>query len=145
MTDLIRPFSLMDADFAGLLRFAELIQARLKVETKESVKSSLRKDLKKVKDEIGKIILEMPTDASIQFPDPPDDTIPQIEEVQKIQERAEVETDESFDSDYSRENSATVISSDDMAAKFDAFLKSKANKPKVSRPRSRIPVPQNKQ
>lgn len=133
----------MDADFPGLLRFAELIQARLKVETKESVKASLRKDLKKVKDQIGKIILEMPTDVAIQFPDPPEDITPQTED---IQETAEAEASEDFSSDYSRENSSIVISSDDMAAKFDAFLKSKANKStKVSRPRSRIPVPQTKQ
>lgn len=129
----------MEGDFAALLRFAELIQARLKVEENESIKRSLNRDLKKVKDQIGRIVLEMPADAEIKFPNIPEETCSSMENIPRITDQEDMSiASESFN----ESESSVTISSGDMAAKFDAFLKEKTSKAKTSRPRSRIPVPQ---
>lgn len=50
-----------------LLKFAQAIQQKIKIETNEDAKQSLEKDLILIKDEIGKRVLNLPNDTQI-FP-----------------------------------------------------------------------------
>ena len=50
-----------------LLKFAQVIQQKIKTETNTDVKQSLEKDLILIKDEIGKRVLSLPNDAQV-FP-----------------------------------------------------------------------------
>ncbi|OHT08301.1 hypothetical protein TRFO_04914 [Tritrichomonas foetus] len=138
-----------NGDLPLLLRFAELIQHKLKNETDEKAKSSLERDLKLVKNEIGKRILDLPEDVPI-FPPLPEEKFssPIKESISSIHIDSPTKDMEELGSpiqntsiqSLSGQSSSILLSTDDIAAKFNAFIKSKNS----SKPKSKIPIPKAK-
>lgn len=130
----------MEGDFAALLKFAELIQMRMKIEKQDSVKESLSNDLKLIKDEIGRMVLSLPPEEEIRFPEPIEDHSmpPTLGEVSQMNEDVDISLPISALEDSACETSTSAVSSDDISARFSAFLKAKQ---KV-KAKSKIPVPQ---
>jgi hypothetical protein len=113
------------SDFAPLLRLAEIVQARIKQENDQVARTSLEDDLKRIKDEIGKVVLGLPQDVEL-FSKPRD---------------FDQESHLSGTLTLGEELSSTgpprplTLPAEALGAKFNAFLKSKSTH------RSRIPVP----
>ena len=132
----------MEGDFAALLKFAELIQTRMKVEKENKAKESLINDLKLIKDEIGRMVLSLPPDAEIHFPDPAEDQpIPPVSaELSHVNEDVDISLPMSSLEESISEASTSAVSVDDISARFSAFLKAKQK----AKAKSKIPVPQSR-
>ncbi|KAK8897045.1 hypothetical protein M9Y10_014979 [Tritrichomonas musculus] len=187
-------------DLPLLLKFAQIIQQKIKTETDENVKGSLEKDLLIIKNEIGKRVLELPNDTQIfppfessQFFDerllyPNKEVISSIEYLpsqktkkqtinvspinspvrnnrsSKLQSLSDfidennpdsnsISDDKSIEENsiYSFPGQPTPFvdyTADDLAAKFNKFIKQKESKKskesKIPKPKSKIPVPKQK-
>ena len=137
-----------NCDISLLLRFAEMIQNRYKSETNENAKASLEKDLKLVKDEIGKRVLDLPNDVPIfppikeeKFNSPVKESFSSlhIESPQPLPQNSEIQSSNaSFQSTSG--HGSLMLTGDDIAAKFTAFMKAKNSQ----KTRSRIPIPKAK-
>jgi hypothetical protein len=113
------------SDFLPLLRLAEMVQARIKQEHDQVARTSLEDDLKRIKDEIGKIVLGMPEDVEL-FP-----------KSQAFDEESHLSGTLTLGEELSSTGlpRPLTLPAEELGAKFNAFLKSKSTH------RSRIPVP----
>jgi hypothetical protein len=109
-------------DLSALLRLAELVQARARRERDLHVKESLERDLVRIKDEIGRIVLRLPSDVEV-FPAKEDDGFPDLEAF-------------TLGSEIPAPSPPPApLPAHVLGAKFEAFMKAKTKR------KSRIPVP----
>jgi hypothetical protein len=112
-----------------LLRLAELVQARANQEKDPQVKESLDLDLVRIKDELGRIVLSLPPDAQV-FPTAKEDGWLPDAETSALASDIPLASPQRVVTP----SPEPVIPPEMIAAKFEAFMKTKAKR------KSRIPI-----
>jgi hypothetical protein len=118
-------------DLMPLLRLAELVQARAKQEKDPRIKESLGLDLVRIKDELGRIVLDLPPGVQV-FPTAKEENwLPDAETSTLVSDIPLASPQRKSPAIPAAE---PVLPPELIAAKFEAFMKTKAKR------KSRIPV-----
>jgi hypothetical protein len=116
-------------DLTALLRLAELVQARARRERDPHAKDSLEKDLTLIKDELGRVVLSLPSDVDV-FPAKEEDGFPDSDAFTLGSEIPNA-------SPPCPKAEPPPLPAQLLGAKFESFMKAKAK----AKRKSRIPVP----